>query len=153
MNMARFLKELFSFFRTGWGKYYGNKKNYTGTDIPGDTAGLSYPGLGVEAAKWIVKNRLVVGIAIEGLSLDVGIQKDLEAHRIVSERNMFIVENMGPNLNKLPPTGAKISLYPMKLEGGSGGPCRVVADISFAITSKSSLILMVLMFAIFYLFV
>ena len=30
---------------------------------------------------------------------------------------------------KLPTTGAKVMVFPMKIEGGGGGPCRIVAEI------------------------
>jgi kynurenine formamidase len=134
--------------RTGWSQYYGDLLKYMGTR-DSDTNKLRYPGLGENAANWLVTKRFLVGIAIEGLSLDSGQSHNLSAHQIVSDRNMFIVENMGPNLNLLPATGAKISFYPMKLEGGSGGPCRVVADISLGFASKSCLMLMGLMFSLF----
>ena len=32
-------------------------------------------------------------------------------------------------LQKLPPVGAELIVTPMKIKGGSGGPCRVFAKI------------------------
>ena len=47
-------------------------------------------------------------------------------HRIAAARNVSNLENL-TNLDQLPPTGAIVIALPMKIEGGSGGPVRVVA--------------------------
>ncbi len=49
-------------------------------------------------------------------------------HRIAAARNVSGLENL-TNLDKLPPTGAVVFALPMKIEGGSGGPVRVIALI------------------------
>ncbi len=38
--------------RTGWGKFWGDKKKYLGTDAPGDVANLHFPGVSREAAEF-----------------------------------------------------------------------------------------------------
>jgi len=58
----------------------------------------------------------------------------LEAHiagldaRIAAAADVPGIENL-TNLNQLPATGAYVFALPMKIEGGSGGPVRVVALI------------------------
>ena len=47
-------------------------------------------------------------------------------HRIAAANNVSNLENL-TNLDKLPPTGSLVFALPMKIEGGSGGPIRVVA--------------------------
>lgn len=50
---------------------------------------------------------------------------DFRSHVILYERNIVGFENLA-HLGRLPTTGAGIVALPMKIEGGSGGPLRVV---------------------------
>ena len=43
-------------------------------------------------------------------------------------RNIAVFEN-GADMSALPPTGATIIALPMKIEGGSGGPLRLIARL------------------------
>ena len=56
--------------RSGWGKYWPDKKRYMGTDKPGDVAGLRFPGYSAAAVDFILNNRQVVAIAIDTASID-----------------------------------------------------------------------------------
>jgi kynurenine formamidase len=47
-------------------------------------------------------------------------------HRIAAANDVPGIENL-TNLNLLPVTGAVVFALPMKIEGGSGGPVRVIA--------------------------
>ena len=47
-------------------------------------------------------------------------------HRIAGAANVPGLENL-TGLDALPPRGASLIALPMKIEGGSGGPTRVVA--------------------------
>ena len=47
-------------------------------------------------------------------------------HRIAAAANVGGLENLA-NLDDLPETGFHVIALPMKIEGGSGGPVRVVA--------------------------
>ena len=53
---------------------------------------------------------------------------DAGKYRIVSARNIAGLENL-KSLDKLPPAGFTVIALPMKIEGGSGGPARVVAVV------------------------
>jgi kynurenine formamidase len=111
--------------RTGWGKRWPDKKAYLGTAEPGDVAHLSFPGIGADAAKAIVA-RKVKGVAIDTASLDRGVSKDFQAHRILNAANIYGIENLA-NAERLPARGAVLIALPMKIAGGSGGPVRVMA--------------------------
>src|SRR5262245_37962374 len=58
--------------RTGWGKFWPDKKKYLGTDKPGDTANLHFPGVSREAAELLAKQRRIDGVGIDTASLDHG---------------------------------------------------------------------------------
>ena len=59
-------------FYTGWGRYWGNKKNYLGNDKFGDTKDLHFPGISKEAAQYLVDKK-VKAIGLDTPSLDPGI--------------------------------------------------------------------------------
>lgn len=111
--------------RTGWGKFWPDRKRYMGTDKPGDIANLHFPGISKEAAEFL-KSRKVDGVGIDTASIDHGASRDFMAHRILNGAGIYGLENVA-SLEKLPPTGATLIALPMKIRGGTGGPLRVVA--------------------------
>ena len=112
--------------RSGWGRFWPDKKRYLGTDKPGDVADLHFPGYSPEAADWLVKNRKLAAIAIDTASMDPGDSKDFRVHQIWLGSNKPGFENLA-NADKLPPKGATIFCIPMKLGKGTGGPTRAFA--------------------------
>ncbi len=115
--------------RTGWSKRWPDRKKYLGDDTPGDASKLSFPSFGAEAATLLVEQRKIAMLGIDTASIDYGRSKDFIVHRIAAAENVVGLENL-MNLDKLPPTGATIIALPMKIEGGSGGPARVIALIA-----------------------
>ena len=111
--------------RTGWGKFWGDKKRYLGSDTPGDTAHLHFPGIAPEAAQVLVR-RKVSGVGIDTASIDYGPSEDFMTHRILNGAGIYGLENVAL-LGQLPPTGATLIALPMKIKGGTGGPVRIVA--------------------------
>ncbi|QDV38824.1 cyclase family protein [Tautonia plasticadhaerens] len=112
--------------RTGFGAFWPDKKRYLGTDTPGDVDNLHFPGIGPEAARWLVAERAISGIGLDTASLDHGPSTDFDAHRILNGAGLFGLENVA-NLDQLPEAGAVVIALPMKIGGGSGGPTRIVA--------------------------
>lgn len=112
--------------RSGWGRFWPDRKRYMGTDKPGDVAGLRFPGFSPQAVSFLLKNRDVVAIAIDTASIDPGISKDFPVHRLWLGANRPGFENLA-NADKLPPSGATIFCVPMKIGGGTGAPARIFA--------------------------
>ena len=112
-------------FYTGWGKYWGNKKQYLGTDKFDDVKHLHFPGISKEAAEYLV-SRKIKGTGIDTASLDPGPSTTFLAHRIILGANLYGLENVA-HLKRLPPIGARLIVAPMKIEGGSGAPTRIYA--------------------------
>ncbi len=112
--------------RTGWSSRWPDRKRYLGDDKPGDATRLHFPSFGEEAAKLLVEERGAEAIGVDVASIDYGQSKDFIVHRIAAARNVPGLENL-TELDKLPPTGATLIALPMKIEGGSGGPVRVIA--------------------------
>jgi kynurenine formamidase len=111
--------------RTGWGRFWPDKKQYLGSDVPGDTANLHFPGVSRAAADLLVK-RKVAGVGIDTASLDHGPSKDFMTHRVLNGAGVYGLENVA-NLEKVPPAGATLIALPMKIRGGTGGPVRIIA--------------------------
>lgn len=112
--------------RTGWSRHWPNRKAYLGDDTPGDASRLHFPSFGEDAARLLVEERRVDALGADVASIDYGQSKDFKVHRIAAAQNVVGLENL-TNLGELPPSGAAIIALPMKIEGGSGGPVRVIA--------------------------
>jgi len=116
----------FVFFQTGYGKFWGDRKQYMGTDGTSDQK--HFPGLGADAARWLVQNRKIKAAGIDTASIDFGQSQTFDTHVALMTQNVSAFENVA-NLEKLPTKGANIVALPMKIKGGSGAPLRIVAFI------------------------
>lgn len=114
---------------TGRAVLYGDPKAYMGTTERGPeaVAKLHFPGLGPDAAKLLVERR-IAAVGIDTPSIDRGQSKVFEAHVELMTHNIPAFENVG-DMSRLPPTGSTIIALPMKIEGGSGGPLRIIARL------------------------
>ena len=117
-------------FRTGFGKFWNDKKKYMGTDLKGPAAVLllHFPGLHPDAAQWLTDHREPKAVGIDTPSIDYGRSSDFMTHRILMEKNIPAFENLA-NLDQLPIEGFEIIALPMKIRGGSGGPLRIIAGL------------------------
>lgn len=125
---GRFPDDAILLVRTGYGQYYPDREAYMGTEERGEEAlqDLHFPGLHPDAAQWLVENRSIAAFGLDTPSLDYGQSTAFRAHQILFEDDVVGFENLA-NLEELPPTGFHVIALPMKIEGGSGGPARVVA--------------------------
>ena len=114
--------------RTDWSKRWSDRKRYFGDDTPGEVSRLHFPSFSEAAARLLIEHRKTKAIGVDVASIDYGQSKDFIVHRIAAERNVPGLENL-TNLDQLPPTGASVIALPIKIEGGSGGPVRVIALI------------------------
>ena len=112
--------------RTDWSEFWPDAIGYLGDDTPGDASRLSFPGFGADAVRLLAEERQVAMLGIDTASIDYGKSQDFIAHRIGAAAGVANLENL-TNLAALPPTGSIVMALPMKIEGGSGGPVRVVA--------------------------
>ena len=111
---------------TGWGRHWGDRAQYLGTDKLNDASDLHFPGIAQDAAEYLAQQRLVAMVGIDTPSLDHGPSRDFIAHQILNGANIPGLENVA-NLERLPEKGFLILALPMKIAGGSGAPCRIVA--------------------------
>ena len=117
-------------FKTGYGKYYPDRKSYFGTDLIGEDAipQLHFPGIGDELALFLTKSRKVKAVGIDTPSIDYGQSKDFHTHRLLMKENIPAFENLA-HLDQLPAKNIYVMALPMLLENGSGAPLRIVAGV------------------------
>ena len=113
--------------RTGWSRFWPDRKRYLGDDTPGDASKLKFPGYGEDAARLPgrTSGRWRCSASTRRRST-TGRRPTFVAHRVGAAANVANLENLTA-LDQLPPTGATVIALPMKIAGGSGGPVRVVA--------------------------
>ena len=107
---------------SGWAQYINDGK-FTGRDVGG---AFHFPGFGIEAAQWLMKERQVRGIAVDTLSLDNGASADFKVHKAWLPSGRWGLENVA-NLDKVPAKGATLVVGMPKVKGATGGPARLLA--------------------------
>jgi kynurenine formamidase len=109
--------------RTGWDERWHSPERYRNADQKGV---LHFPAYSADAAKFLVEGREIVGLGIDTLSVDRAASPDYLVHRYCATHDIYHIENVA-NLAQAPPIGALVVIAPLKLEGGSGAPARVLA--------------------------
>ncbi|HYL11789.1 MAG TPA: cyclase family protein [Terriglobales bacterium] len=109
--------------RTGWESRWSSVKDYRNADAKGV---MHFPGYSEEAARFLVEGRNTIGLGIDTLSIDYGPSKDFPVHKYTLSHSLYHLENVA-NLGLVPEAGAMVVVAPMKLDGGSGGPVRILA--------------------------
>lgn len=112
--------------RTGWSRFWPDRKAYLGDDTPGDASKLRFPSYGEDAARLLVEERKAGLLGVDTASIDYGRSRDFIVHRIAMGGNVPGLENL-TGLDQLPAVGATVIALPMKIDGGSGGPVRAIA--------------------------
>ena len=113
--------------RTDWSKKSGDAYANVQAD------GAHTPGPDVEAIKFLVEQRDVMGFGTETIGTDAGqafgFQPPFPAHFFMHGKGRYGLQCLC-NLDQLPPTGALIVAPPLKIKGGSGSPLRVLALVA-----------------------
>jgi len=111
--------------RTDWHKRVGDPSYLNLQDD-----GAHSPGPDAEAVRFLVHDRDCVGLGVETIGTDAGqaahFAEPLPAHSILHGNGRFGLQCL-TNLDKLPIFGAVIVATPLKIQGGSGSPLRVIA--------------------------
>jgi kynurenine formamidase len=126
----RSLEDRIVLIRTGFARHWPDREKYLGTAEQGRTAvtKLHFPGLDASAADWLIAKRHIRMVGIDTASIDYGQTRDFPTHVRLFRDNVPALENVA-NLDQLPPNGFTLVALPIKIAGGSGGPCRIVATI------------------------
>jgi kynurenine formamidase len=109
--------------RSGWARHVSDAQRFVGKD--GDGV-LHFPGVSPDATEWLLKQRNVVGLAVDTLSLDHGPSKDFRTHVLWLSSGRWGLENVA-NLDKVPAIGATLVVGVAKVKDATGSPARLIA--------------------------
>ncbi|MGI9293951.1 MAG: cyclase family protein [Pseudomonadales bacterium] len=128
---GRLPSDIILLINTGSSDFYSDRKKYMGTAKRGEegVSELSFPGIHPEAATFLAQQRKIKAVGLDTPSIDYGRSKKFESHVILYKKNIPGFENV-TNIDLLPAKGSIVFALPMKIEGGSGGPLRIVAFIA-----------------------
>jgi kynurenine formamidase len=114
----------------GKAQKWPDRASYLGTTATGREAvsQLHFPGLDPAAATWLATQRRIKLVGIDTASIDNGPSRDFGSHVNLFTHGVPALENLAA-LDQLPAAKFTVTALPMKIAGGSGGPCRVVAVI------------------------
>lgn len=104
---------------TGWEQYWGTPEKYRNNHL--------FPSISAEAASALLE-RQIIGLGIDTLSPD-RLEDGFPVHQLILGAGKFIVENVA-NSSKLPPMSAYSLAFPMKIQGGTEAPIRLVGAIA-----------------------
>lgn len=108
--------------KSGWDRHVAGDR-FVGKDAQGV---LHFPGFHPESAEMLLKERDVVGLAVDTLSLDHGPSKDFKTHTTWLPSGRWGLECVA-GLSGLPARGATLVVGAPKIKGATGGPTRVLA--------------------------
>ncbi len=113
--------------RSGWSTRVGD------TFINNGANGPVSPGPDPDCVRFLVRERDVCGFGTECVGTDAGqafaFDPAFPCHTFMHGAGKFGLASLA-NLDRLPPTGAVLITPPLKIAGGSGSPCRVLALVS-----------------------
>lgn len=101
-------------FYSGWDRYWGDEKYFSG-----------FPVMDTAAAEYLVSTG-VRGVACDMISVDRVDCFDLDVHRVLFSAGMFVVENL-KGLDRLVGLEFSLGVFPLNIKDGDGAPVRVVS--------------------------
>ncbi|WP_102224823.1 cyclase family protein [Acidimangrovimonas sediminis] len=114
--------------RTDWYKRNGDEAAY----LNADENGPHTPGPTADCIEYIL-SKGAIGWGTECVGTDAGLAGGMEppfpAHNLMHKNNRYGLASLC-YLEKLPPKGAILIAAPLKIEHGTGSPCRVLALVA-----------------------
>jgi kynurenine formamidase len=126
---GRILPRSWVLMRTDWSKRSNDPVAFQNFDETGQHT----PGPDVEAVRFLVEERDVLGFGTETIGTDAGqgahLRPPYPCHALMHGAGRFGLQCL-TNLDLLPPTGAVLVAAPLKIRQGSGSPLRVLALVA-----------------------
>jgi kynurenine formamidase len=112
--------------RTGW-----DARAHDEAEFLNAPDGLPHtPGPDADCARWLAEESPIVGFGVETVGTDAGAAGGFDppfpAHHFLLGAGKYGITQLA-NVAELPPTGALLVVAPLRLVGGTGSPCRVLA--------------------------
>ncbi|HYT26605.1 MAG TPA: cyclase family protein [Actinomycetota bacterium] len=113
-------------YRTGWDARAHDEAAF----LNADERGAHTPGVAADCARWLAEDRPILGLGVETVGTDAGAAPGFDppfpCHSFLLGAGKYGLTQLA-NLARLPATGAVVIAAPLKIVGGSGSPCRVLA--------------------------
>jgi kynurenine formamidase len=100
---------------TGWEQHWNSPEQYRNNHV--------FPSVSKEAASLLLE-RQIVGLGIDTLSPDRP-EDGFPVHHLILGADKYIIENVA-HASKLPPVGAYTLALPIKIQGGTEAPLRLI---------------------------
>ena len=114
--------------RSDWYKRNGSEAAF----LNADETGPHSPGPTPEAIMYLL-DKGIIGWGSETIGTDAGQAGGMDpafpAHNLMHKANRYGLASLA-NLDRLPPKGAILIAAPLKIEHGTGSPCRVLALVA-----------------------
>lgn len=113
------------FMYSGWDAKVNDEKAFLNMD---ESKTLHFPAFALETVQFLIRERQVVGIGVDTLSIDIGKAKGpvLPVHKAWHDAGKWNVECVA-NLSRVPPAGATVFVGASKVIGAAGGLVRLIA--------------------------
>ena len=111
--------------QSGWAKHVGDAAKFTGKDGSGV---LHFPGVSPAAADWLLKERKVLGLAVDTCRSTTVRQRISRSTTRGCRRAAGDWRSVA-NLDKVPASGATLVVGLAKVKDATGGPARLIALI------------------------
>jgi kynurenine formamidase len=108
---------------TGWSRFWSDPEAYRNVDANGQ---MHFPVFSSKAAEFLL-TRDIAGIAIDTLSPDC-LDLNFSVHKIILGAGKYIIENIA-NCSRVPPSGCYVIALPLRAEGATESPIRIIALI------------------------
>ncbi len=111
--------------RAGWDGRHGDSARYWNADAHG---GFHFPGIGEEAVRFLLEQRDIRGIGVDGPRLDPGWLDARAAEAELLAAGRYVVENLR-GIDRLPPAGATVIVAPALAVGAGVALARVLGVV------------------------
>lgn len=112
---------------TGRGAFWRDPPRFFAYDGDGR---MHYPAFGLEAAQFLLEDRLASGLGTDTHGLDPADDDSFAINRLVLKPgSRRVALECLANLDQVPPSGATVFVGALLLEGGTGCPAAVIAGI------------------------
>ncbi len=115
-------------YRTGWDARSNDQNDF----LNADETGPHTPGISVECARWLAQEAPIAGLGTETVGTDAGAAHSFDppfpCHSALLGAGKYGLTQLR-NLDLLPAQGAVVFAGPLPISGGSGSPCRVLAQV------------------------
>jgi kynurenine formamidase len=110
---------------SGWARKVNDPDAFKGVDASG---GFHFPGFDAQATEFLLERRRISGVGVDTLSIDGAVNPGAPVHHMVLGSDLYALENVA-NLARIPRSGSHLFIGVVPYEAGSGGPCRVIAQM------------------------